>query len=421
MTCETARRNYLIFLVIGSGLVTTARAMTLTFLAIKLQQNFGLSAAMIGVLLGSGPLAGAVVAPVIGSLSDNVGRKTILTLTLCSMAGALIGMGIAETVLAFCLAQLVSAVAIAVYEPVSRALMSDVCPEAERLKFFSWRYSAMNAGFAIGPLIGIAAGAASSMLFLIAGAAYAAFALAVRLIRVPQSPLNQAYYDAQSTSVLKSLRAAINDRRLAFFVAGGTLLLAVHGQWSVTLAPYLSTNVEGGVQIFAYLVSINGFVVLFGNPLARRFINRFGARNSLTIGCLLFLIGELAFIGSAGLLTFAAAMVIFTIGEILVVPSEYMLIDNISNDRNRGSYFGAHTIATVGNFIGPAFGGIVLSTLGGPAMFLVYATFAAASAALFYAGSRMPPPKIIDDTSRASRIRPPPPSTSMSGFGLSVR
>ncbi|MGB3875959.1 MAG: MFS transporter [Shinella zoogloeoides] len=86
MAYEKQRLNYVLFLIAGAGLVNVARAMTLSFLAIKLQQTFGLGPAMIGMLLGIGPLVGAVVAPFAGSLSDKVGRKTVLTLTLLSMA-----------------------------------------------------------------------------------------------------------------------------------------------------------------------------------------------------------------------------------------------------------------------------------------------------------------------------------------------
>jgi MFS family permease len=116
--------------------------MTLSFLAVKLQQSFGLGPAMIGALLGIGPLTGAVAAPFAGTLSDKVGRKTVLTHTLLFMAVALIGLGLAQTVLAFCITQIIAAVALAIYEPISRALMSDVCPQPLRLKYFSWRYTA---------------------------------------------------------------------------------------------------------------------------------------------------------------------------------------------------------------------------------------------------------------------------------------
>lgn len=67
MKQERQRLNYVLFLVTGSGLVTIARAMTLSFLAIKLQQSFGLGPAAIGALLGIGPLVGAVAASFAGS------------------------------------------------------------------------------------------------------------------------------------------------------------------------------------------------------------------------------------------------------------------------------------------------------------------------------------------------------------------
>ncbi|WP_280171615.1 MFS transporter [Agrobacterium pusense] len=401
MKQEKQRLNYVLFLVAGSGLVTIARAMTLSFLAIKLQQSFGLGPAVIGALLGIGPLLGAVAAPFAGSLSDRVGRRTMLTLTLLSMALALIGMGLAETVIAFCFAQIVAAVALAIYEPISRALMSDVCPQPLRLKYFSWRYTATNAGWAVGPLIGIAAGAASTTLFIIAGAVYVAFATALHLLHVPIYQRDEVPQATAPVKLLESLRAAICDPRLAFFVGGGTLLMAVYGQWSATLAPYLTSHVAGGIEIYAYLVSINGAVVLIGNPFARRFLERAGALNGLVIGCILFALGEIGFMSAAGFWGLAIAMVVFTIGEILVVPCEYMLVDGIANDRNRGSYFGAHSFSTVGNFIGPTLGGAMLGAFGGAGMFLLFAGFAGLSAILFAVGTRMPPPKVAAQQSPA--------------------
>ena len=394
MKSEKCRINYVLFFIVSSGLVTIARAMTLSFLAIKLQQSFGLGPAMIGALLGVGPLLGAVAAPFAGSLSDRVGRKAVLTLTLLSMALALVGMGMAESVFAFCIAQIVAAVAVAIYEPISRALMSDVCPEPLRLKYFSWRYTASNVGWAVGPLIGIAAGAASVTLFVVAGVVYAMFALALHLLHVPSGQSERQQASMPAVPVLQSIRTAIRDPRLAFFVGGGMLLMAVYGQWSATLAPYLADNVSGGIEIFAYLVSINGAVVLIGSPFARRFIECAGALNALVVGCVFFFFSEISFLNSVGFWGLVLSMVVFTVGEILVVPSEYMLVDGISSNNNRGSYFGAHSFSTIGNFVGPTLGGLMLSTFGGPGMFLLFACFAAASAILFAIGMRMPPPRI---------------------------
>lgn len=147
-----------------------------------------------------------------------------------------------------------------------------------------------------------------------------------------------------------------------------------------------------GVEIFAYLVSINGAVVLIGNPLARRSVERLGALVSLKTGCVLFVISQVGFLGSGDLAGLAISMVVFSIGEILVVPSEYVLVDAIAASHNRGSYFGAHSLSMIGSFVGPTLGGAVLQTLGGSAMFILFALCAAAGAFLYSAGKRMPPP-----------------------------
>ncbi|PRH88559.1 MFS transporter [Labrys okinawensis] len=416
MTPDSRRLRFVYFLVAGSGLVNVARAMSLSFLAVKLQQSFGLGPAAIGVLLGTGPLLGAIAAPVAGSLSDRVGRQFMLVLMLVLTALSLIGMGFAQSVTAFCAAQIVAAISIAVYEPISRALMSDICPPELRLKYFSWRYMAVNAGWAVGPLIGVAAGTAFSLLFTLAGCIYAAFAFALHLVGVPAEP-KAAGSEAteERVSIIASIRAAIRDPRLTFFVGGGTLLIAVYGQWSATLAPYLSATLEGGVDLFAYLLSINGMVVLAGNLFARRLIEKVGALHAMVLGCVLILASELGFLASTGFSGFALFMVLFTIGEILVVPSEYLLVDGICNARNRGSYFGAHSFSTIGNFFGPAIGGVMLGAFGGAGMFLTFAAFAAASAVMFTIGTRMPPPRpraegavaatVIEISGLSSRLR----------------
>jgi predicted MFS family arabinose efflux permease len=108
--------------------------MTLSFLAIKLQQDFDLGPAMIGFLLGAGSMLGAFVAPVVGALSDGLGRKRILTLVLLTLAMGMIALALAETVIVFCVAQVMTATAISLYGPMSRALMSDICTETVRLK-----------------------------------------------------------------------------------------------------------------------------------------------------------------------------------------------------------------------------------------------------------------------------------------------
>lgn len=392
---EKTGRLVALLLIAGSGVVTIAKGMSLTFLAIRLQADFGLNPASIGALIGAGPLLGAIVSPFAGTLSDRVGRKGMLTLALFMAGLALAGLGLAQSIAAFALAHIVSAVAAAVYEPVARALMSDAAPAHLRLRVFSWRYLAINAGWAIGPLIGVWVGAAYATLFVAAGVMHAAFGL-VLFLSVPEANNRQVIGTERGSEAgggWRGLAAALSDRRLVFFVVGGTLLLAVHGQWSVTLSQYLNTGFEDGVTLFALLVSTNAATVLIASTPARFVIERIGGLRALSLGCLLFLIGEIGFAASSSAEMLITSMIVFTIGEVLVVPSEYMLVDGISDAGNRGTYFGAHSLSSVGNFLGPLIGGLALGTIGGAGMFLLFALLSAASALMFAIGHSMPPPR----------------------------
>ena len=398
---EKTGQAIVLLLIAGSGMVAIARGMTLTFLAIRLQQDFGLGPAAIGMLIGAGPLLGAAASPFAGTLSDRIGRRSVLTVALLFAGLGLIGLGLAQSVAAFAIAHIVSSVAAAVYEPVSRALMSDAAPEKLRLKVFSWRYLVINAGWAVGPMIGIAIGANSPMPFFIAGAVHFAFSTAIFMI-VPAVFVGTAGANAAAQIPgFRRLLATLRDRRLIFYLGGGTLLLAVYGQWSVTLSQYLTTNLEDGIKIFAWLVTTNAAVVVLATAPARMVIERIGPMKAMVLGCLLFLGGEVGFAFATSATMLIGFMVLFTIGEVLVVPSEYVLVDRISNDGNRGAYFGAHSLCAVGNSFGPLLGGLALGAFGGQGMFMLFAAFAAGSAVLFALGHASPPPASLDGRAAA--------------------
>lgn len=393
---EKLGQTIVLLLIAGAGALAIARGMTLTFLAIRLQRDFGLGPATIGMLIGAGPLLGACASPFAGTLSDRIGRRIVLTVALAFAGLGLIGLGLAKSVAAFALAHIVSSVAAAVYEPVARALMSDAAPERLRLRMFSWRYLVINAGWAVGPMIGIAIGANSAAPFIIAGVVHFAFSAAIFAI-VPAVLLGSA--GARAASQLPGLRrlgAALRDRRLVFYLGGGILLLAVYGQWSVTLSQYVTANLEDGVKVFAWLVTTNATVVVLATAPARILIEKIGPMKAMVAGCLLFLGGEVGFAFATSATMLIGFMVLFTVGEVLVVPAEYVLVDRIASDDNRGAYFGAHSLASVGNFLGPLLGGLALGAFGGQGMFMLFAVLAAGSAVLFALGHASPPPASLD-------------------------
>jgi MFS family permease len=112
---------------------------------------------------------------------------------------------------------------------------------------------------------------------------------------------------------------------------------------------------------------------------------------AIVIGGLLMFAGMVGFATSASMWGFIVAMVIFSIGETFIVPSEFAIIDRISPEERRGSYFGAQTFSQLGGFVGPYFGGLLLATWNGTVMFLGVGALALLSAAFYLViGRRVP-------------------------------
>ncbi|HEV7367598.1 MFS transporter [Arenibaculum sp.] len=382
-------------LIVGTGLATLARALSIPFLAIHLAADLGLDAVTIGVVVGAGPVFGMAAGPLGGGLSDRMGRRPVLAGALAVSALAFLGLQFAGDAWAYLVLNLLVHGAASVIEPVSRSAMSDCLAPERRLKAFSRRYVAINLGYAVGPLLAASAGLAGAPLFAAAAVAYGLFALAVAATPMPAGHADRVGADRGGADGSPTLRRCIavasSDRRLLCFVVGTTLTLAVHGQMSVTLSQYLAANFEDGVGLLAILLTANAVTVLSMQGLATRVISRIGPMRALVIGCVGLLAGEVGFAAAGDVVALVIAMIVFTLGEVLLIPSEFMLVDEIAPPPLRGTYFGAQGLSSVGNFLGPWLGGIALVHAGGVAMFLTMGLLAVLGAAVFAYGRGLPP------------------------------
>lgn len=83
-------------------------------------------------------------------------------------------------------------------------------------------------------------------------------------------------------------------------------------------------------------------------------------------------------------------MDLFTVGKILIFPSNSLLIDQLAGEQLRGIYFGASLFRKIGNFVGPIIRGIFLNYTGGKLMFLIITIMTLGSIFFFTLWSRIP-------------------------------
>jgi predicted MFS family arabinose efflux permease len=74
----------------------------------------------------------------------------------------------------------------------------------------------------------------------------------------------------------------------------------------------------------------------------------------------MFVAGLLGFSVAASAPAWCLAMLVFTLGEIIVIPAEFMFIDLIAPEHLRGVYYGAQNLSNLGAGLGPILVGLAL-------------------------------------------------------------
>lgn len=392
LTASPAQRlSPVVWLVLfASFWIKCATYFSLPFLTIFLSRNTSLSLPAIGLLVGLTPLASTAGGFLGGHLSDRFGRRAILLISLGGSVAAYSGFFLAaEFALAspavplyFGALSLFSGLFSSFFWPVTQALISDVASDEQRRHVFRYRYVITNIGGAVGPMLAVAFGfATAGRAFLVSALFYAILLVLFAILVARLHPTGPAQTEVPRKSFKDSLAVLGNDRMLLFFVLAAILFGIGYAQIESNLSRFVYQNFEDGVRLFSELIVLNAFSVLLLQPFSHLVESRISARAEMLLGTALFCIGcfVMALLPHWRPALYGGVFII-TLGEVLIVPTLSTLVDEIAPAHLRGLYFGAAGLRQLGPALGPALGGIVLTQLGAPGLFLSMAAVAALSA-----------------------------------------
>ena len=387
----TTLKNYpaaIKLLLSASFVLTLARAITLPYLVIYLSSSFGLSVADIGLVIGSTLIIGSLLSLYGGFLVDKMSSyRLILGFSVAFTLGFL-GTFLARDLWLFYGCLVLINLAYAVIEIAVKSGFGSLLAVSDRSEVFSIKYTLTNVGYAVGPFLG--AGLAKldiGLPFLLSAGLGAGFC-GVYFFRGNKgvTAIDAAQNPAPFLAVGKLL---LQDYRLVCFTLGGLLTAVVFGQFTAYLSQYLvvTTTPETTYQIISAVVATNALMVIalqyaIGRRISQRHLNLW-----LAAGLSLFMAGVAGFALSTTLLLWVLSMAIFTVGEIIVFPAEYMFIDRIAPDHLRGMYYGAQNLSNLGAALGPVLCGIVLASYPPHCIFYMLALFIVAGGVFYFLGA----------------------------------
>src|SRR6202048_441251 len=116
-------------------------------------ERFGASPFTTGLLLAVYSGMGFIFSPVVGPLSDRIGRRSILLLSTIGQATGFFIMGAATTLLWLFVARIIDGI-FGANVSATQAYVADVTPPEERSRAMGLLGAAFGVGFIFGPLIG---------------------------------------------------------------------------------------------------------------------------------------------------------------------------------------------------------------------------------------------------------------------------
>jgi len=369
--------------------LTMARAITLPYLVVYLADNFQLSVGRIGLVIGGALIVASLLSLYGGHLVDTVRNHTLVIASLLVFALAFVGAIASRSAALFFLCLVVINLALALVDIAAKAAFCALLPVEQRAEVFAIKYTLSNIAYAVGPMLGVALIELDGHLpFVVSALIGLAMCLAYQRLGVRDlQPQDRPQPGAGFGQVALGL---LRDRRLVCFTLGGVLSAVVFGQFTAYLSQYLvvTRNPAEAARLVGYLVTTNAVTVIALQYLIGKRIDRRRLMPWLMAGMGLFVAGLLGFSLAGTALAWCLAMLVFTLGEIIVIPAEYMFIDLIAPEHLRGIYYGAQNLGNLGAALGPVLVGVALGHLVPVAVFYLLIGSVILASVFYWLGTR---------------------------------
>ncbi|MEV5822658.1 MFS transporter [Micromonospora harpali] len=314
--------------------------MLLPYLAGYLADDLGLSAAVIGLVLGVRNLSQQGLFLLGGSASDRLGARGVIIVG-CALRAVGFGVfAVGVSLPALLAASVLSGLAGALFNPAVRAYLAQAAPDRRAEAFALFNVFA-SAGSLLGPLIG------SALLLvdfraaaLAAAGVFAALTVAQALV-LPTQPARSS-----GQGVLGDWREAVTDRRFLAFTLALSAMFALQNQLYLVL-PVRAEQAGGHPLAVASLFVVSTVVTLAWQVPVTRWLHRRLARGpAIALGLAVMgggFVLPLAPVGgpaAARLAPVLGAAVLLAVGVLVAQPFVLELIPAFARDGLTGTYFG---------------------------------------------------------------------------------
>ena len=355
--------------------------MFLPFLILYLTKNMGVTPSAAGGVLALFGFGALVAGPFAGRLSDRVGPVRMMRGSLVVSGTLLILVPLARSLPAIAVLTLLLALTGEAFRPASLSVISHLAAPEQRKAAFALQRLAINLGMSVGPALGGFLAAVSwPALFFVDGATSLLGALTLVLF----FPKAVSFPSAPPASVASSQREGLRDAAFVFFLLAIVPVGIVFFQHESSMAVYLVRDLGMAVWTFGLLHTVNTLMIVFLEVPLNLATARWPHRRTLALGSVLVAAGFGALAFARSLPAVVLTIVVWTFGEMILLPAMSSWVADAAPPERRGAYMGLYTMAfNAALVVGSPLGTVLLEHGGGHTLWLTMLALGLLSAALF--------------------------------------
>jgi len=376
------RQFWLMF--VGMIIATTGSAMIWPFLMIYASQTLSLPLVTVASLMTISAMAGLISSVMAGPIVDRAGRKWVMVVGLIGNGLCYLFLSNADSYGAFAIILGLSGIFSPLYNVGTDAMLADLFSMEERADAYALIRMGRNVGVAAGPAIGGFVLSRSYQLGLLgAMIGMVSYGLMLLFFARETIPLFDQGERRGWIAQLEGYWDALRDKPFMGLVMTFTLVQMTTAMIWVLLSVHAKSYFGINEQRYGWIPTTNALMVVFFQVIITRRTRQISTSKILQWGSVFYILSPLMIAFSTGFWGFWLAMVIMTMGELIVVPRSSAYAANLAPVDKRGRYMSLYGLTwNVASGISPVLGGFLSDQLGaqapwlGGALFGLFAFFA---------------------------------------------
>lgn len=338
-------------------------------------ESFGASVATVTLLSTAFSLAQFVCAPLLGRLSDRVGRRPVMLVSIAGSVIAHLTLFLSSTLAMVFIARVFAGMSNA-NVATAHAYVADRVEPEERARAMGWMGSAIGLGFVCGPALGglLSTAATPNLPFLVAAILAAVnFAMAWWLLPESRRTTARVVAPTRRVALSKALGSTLWRTPLGWLVLVNCGFFFVFAGMESTFALYCEAAFGWGSQQMGTLYVLIGItIMLTQGALVGRVVGALGEKRTVILGMsiLAFGLAACATAPNVGVLAVGAACI--AVGNGLSTPCVSALVSRVAQPEQQGWAQGlSQSSAALARIGAPIAAGRVFEMLGAGVPMLV--------------------------------------------------